>query len=81
MNFKNMSVGELNDVIKKAQEEVNRKEDERYKELVNNLVSAWNLLYEEFPSTTLVVGTSDDRDIDLFNCFEGKLSANNFYRY
>ena len=80
MNFKNKSVEELNDVIKKAQEEVNRKKDERYKELVNNLVSAWNLLYEEFPSTTLV-GTRDDRDMDLFNCFEGKLSANNFYRY
>lgn len=75
-----MSVAELSDVIRKAQEEIGHRKDKRYKELVDNVVSAWNLLYKEFPYTELVVETNDDYEIDVFGYFEGGLSANNFHR-
>ena len=80
MNFKDMSVAELSDVIRKAQEEISHRKDKRYKELVDNVVSAWNLLYKEFPYTELIVETNDDYEIDVFGYFEGGLSANNFHR-
>ena len=75
-----MSIVELNNIIREAQEEIQHRKDKRYKELVENVVSAWNLLYKEFPYTSLIV-ENDDYEIDVFDHFKGKLSKDDFYRY
>ena len=74
-----MSIAELNLVIRQAQEEIQHRKDKRYKELIENVVSAWNLLYKEFPYTSLTV-ESDEYEIDVFGYFEGRLSNDDFSR-
>lgn len=75
-----MSIAELHDIVSQAQEEINRRKDERYMDLVNDIVSAWNQLYREFPYTELSIETNDGDEIDVFAHFEGRLSAGDFCR-
>lgn len=75
-----MSIAELHDIVSQAQEEINRRKDERYMDLVNDIVSAWNQLYREFPYTELSIETNDGDEIDVFAHFKGRLSADDFCR-
>ena len=77
MDFKNMSMEELQNIQEKIKEEMNRREKERRAVLLENLVKAYNELIKEFPYTCLDA-EYEDETFDVIELIPYPLSVDNF---
>ena len=77
MDFKNMSMEELQMIQKEIEKEKNRRVEERRAFLLENLVKAYNELIKEFPYTTLYIEYGYET-LDLAELIPYPLNADNF---
>lgn len=77
MDFKNMSMEELQIIQRKIEEEMDCRREERRSILLENLVKAYNELIKEFPYTVLDA-EYEDETLDLTELIPYPLNIDNF---
>ena len=82
INFTKASLEDLQAIQKMITEEINRRNDVRFRELRDRLIEAYNELYKNYPFVSYDVITEDVYSETTHNLFDlvGEMRKESFYR-